>query len=136
MNFIHKLLQRAFEMGEYIAEDNKYEDENIPYNWWEVAVVGYNSAKFDMNLLLKELECDSWHIQSRNLMITETNLKHVHVKRSKENKEDKCTDEAKRNDLTEADDFDDETGQEIENEIEGKKVKAKHTGLNWFLLIL
>jgi hypothetical protein len=48
-----------------------------------VSVLGYNSAKFDMQMLLKELECDEWHIQKRSLMITETNLKHVHVKIAK-----------------------------------------------------
>jgi hypothetical protein len=55
--FMHKIIARAFEMAEYIADDNKYEDPDIPYNYMQVPLLGYNSAKFDMNLLLNELEC-------------------------------------------------------------------------------
>jgi hypothetical protein len=30
-NFIHKMIKRAFEMAKFIADDNQYDDENIPY---------------------------------------------------------------------------------------------------------
>jgi hypothetical protein len=81
--FMHKKIARAFEMAEFIADDNKYEDPDIPYNHMQVPLLGNNSAKFDMNLLLNELECKDWYIQGHSLMITETNLKRVHVRLAK-----------------------------------------------------
>jgi hypothetical protein len=41
---------------------------DIPYKWWEVPVLGFNSACFDANLLNKYLNCEEWHIMNEGLM--------------------------------------------------------------------
>ena len=62
-NLLHDMLAEMFERARGIAEDNKYNDEEIDKicNWRKVPVVGFNSAKFDLNLILSELECDEWY---------------------------------------------------------------------------
>jgi hypothetical protein len=58
-----KTLKNSDRINELISEAN---NTDIPYKWWEVAVFGFNSSKFDMNLLNKYLNSDdgenSWHI--------------------------------------------------------------------------
>jgi hypothetical protein len=62
-NFLHNILSEMFENAKIISENNKYENDEIPYNHNEVPVLGFNSAKFDLNLMIKELDNDDWQIQ-------------------------------------------------------------------------
>lgn len=70
-NFLHDMLAYMFRVAEGIAEDNKYGDKEIDdiYNWREVPVLGFNSAKFDLNLILSELQCNEWRILPAGLMV-------------------------------------------------------------------
>jgi hypothetical protein len=97
-DFIHNVIAQMFERGKLIAEDNAYPENlaaeylrkqadvekdsdkkkallegaekiDIPYNWKEVPVLGFNSSKFDLNLILKFLDCKNWHVCDEGLMI-------------------------------------------------------------------
>ncbi|KAA6312975.1 MAG: hypothetical protein EZS28_055833, partial [Streblomastix strix] len=45
-DFLDKWLQQLFEEAKQVKKDNKYIDETIP-QYFEVPVIGFNSAKFD-----------------------------------------------------------------------------------------
>ncbi|KAA6397549.1 MAG: hypothetical protein EZS28_006918, partial [Streblomastix strix] len=44
-----------------VIDSNKYEDEMIPQHY-EVPVIGFNYSKFDVALILKNLQSDEWQI--------------------------------------------------------------------------
>ncbi|GHU18664.1 hypothetical protein FACS189472_07320 [Alphaproteobacteria bacterium] len=97
-DFVHRMIAYMFEMAQQVAADNAYpanieaelireeakatKDKklrqklmheadlvDIPYSWQEVPILGYNSSKFDMNLILHELNCDEWKVLQQGLMI-------------------------------------------------------------------
>jgi hypothetical protein len=97
-DFIYHMLECIFEKAEGIAEDNMYEankeaerireyakpvenkdvkkallkkaDEvDVPFEWWKVPMLGYYSSKFDLNLILKELNCKEWTVLPNELMV-------------------------------------------------------------------
>ncbi|GHU20241.1 hypothetical protein FACS189472_11250 [Alphaproteobacteria bacterium] len=97
-DFVHKALEKIFEVAKGIAEDNMYpqnreaerlrkkakittdkdlkekllkkaDEIDIPYNWKEVPMLGYNSSKFDLNFIIKNLHCNDWKINEKELMI-------------------------------------------------------------------
>ncbi|GHU20293.1 hypothetical protein FACS189472_11390 [Alphaproteobacteria bacterium] len=105
-NFMHQWLAELFEKAKTIAEANKYTKDDWPLealdplghvidgdtvdkindmiHWREVPVLGFNSARFDMNLFLNELDCEEWHIYShRDCMISERNMRMIKVISSK-----------------------------------------------------
>jgi hypothetical protein len=47
----------------------KADEIDVPYEWWKVPILGYNSSKFDLNLILKELNCKEWTILPNELMV-------------------------------------------------------------------
>ncbi|KAA6368309.1 MAG: hypothetical protein EZS28_036164, partial [Streblomastix strix] len=60
-NFLDKWLQQLFEEAKQVMKDNKYNDETIP-QYYEVPVIGFNSAKFDTSVLFKNLKSKDWVI--------------------------------------------------------------------------
>ncbi|KAA6367950.1 MAG: hypothetical protein EZS28_036523, partial [Streblomastix strix] len=44
-----------------VIDSNKYEDETIQQHY-EIPVIGFNSSKFDVALILKNLQSDEWQI--------------------------------------------------------------------------
>ncbi|KAA6393776.1 MAG: hypothetical protein EZS28_010695 [Streblomastix strix] len=60
-NFLDQWLDQVFEEAKQIKKDNKYEDESIPQNF-EVPAIGFNSAKFDVSLVSKNLKSKNWKI--------------------------------------------------------------------------
>ncbi|KAA6379203.1 MAG: hypothetical protein EZS28_025270 [Streblomastix strix] len=60
-NFLDQWLDQVFEETKQIKKDNKYEDESIPQHF-EVPVIGFNSAKFDVSLVFKNLKSKNWKI--------------------------------------------------------------------------
>jgi hypothetical protein len=72
-DFVHKFIATLFEYAKIIAKNNMYkqipgvsEEVMRKINYYaksdEVMILGFNSAKFDMNLFLDNLECDDWSI--------------------------------------------------------------------------
>ncbi|KAA6358741.1 MAG: hypothetical protein EZS28_045732, partial [Streblomastix strix] len=53
-DFLDKWLEQLFEEAKQVKKDNKYIDETIP-QYYEVPVIGFNSAKFDASILFKNL---------------------------------------------------------------------------------
>jgi hypothetical protein len=53
-DFITQWMEIIFEEAEQVMKDNAYEDPNIPFDNF-VPVIGFNSGRFDLNLLLKYL---------------------------------------------------------------------------------
>ncbi|KAA6309585.1 MAG: hypothetical protein EZS28_056479, partial [Streblomastix strix] len=60
-DFLDQWLDQVFEEAKQIKKDNKYEDESIPQHY-EVPVIGFNSAKFDVSLVFKNLKSKNWRI--------------------------------------------------------------------------
>ncbi|KAA6400526.1 MAG: hypothetical protein EZS28_003948 [Streblomastix strix] len=60
-DFLDKWLEQVFEEAKYVKKDNKYTDETIP-QYYEVPVIGFNSAKFDASELFKNLKSKDWTI--------------------------------------------------------------------------
>ncbi|KAA6387636.1 MAG: hypothetical protein EZS28_016838 [Streblomastix strix] len=60
-DFLDKWLEQLFEEAKYVKKDNKYQDETIP-QYYEVPVIGFNSAKFDTSVLFKNLKSKDWSI--------------------------------------------------------------------------
>ncbi|KAA6356981.1 MAG: hypothetical protein EZS28_047492, partial [Streblomastix strix] len=60
-NFLDKWLEQLFEEAKQVKKDNKYNDETIP-QYYEVPVIGFNSAKFDTSVLFKNLKSKDWSI--------------------------------------------------------------------------
>ncbi|KAA6401879.1 MAG: hypothetical protein EZS28_002597 [Streblomastix strix] len=60
-NYLDQWLDQVFEEAKQIKKDNKYEDESIPQHF-EVPVIGFNSAKFDVSLVFKNLKSKNWKI--------------------------------------------------------------------------
>ncbi|KAA6400047.1 MAG: hypothetical protein EZS28_004435 [Streblomastix strix] len=56
-----KWLEQLFEEAKQVKKDNKYIDETIP-QYYEVPVIGFNSAKFDASVLFKNLKQNDWTI--------------------------------------------------------------------------
>ncbi|KAA6399573.1 MAG: hypothetical protein EZS28_004895 [Streblomastix strix] len=54
-----RLFQRIY--ARKVIDSNKYEDETIPQHY-EVPVIGFNSSKFDVALILKNLQSDEWQV--------------------------------------------------------------------------
>ena len=86
-NFITKWIEKLFILADAMKEDNLI--ENVPLenqlknNTYTITVLGYNSSRFDMNLLLKYLDSDSWHIDS--VLGSSTKFKQVLVNQKREN---------------------------------------------------
>ncbi|KAA6398613.1 MAG: hypothetical protein EZS28_005858 [Streblomastix strix] len=59
--FLDKLLEQVFEEAKQVKKDNKYIDETIP-QYFEIPVIGFNSAKFDASILFKNLKSKDWTI--------------------------------------------------------------------------
>ncbi|KAA6388753.1 MAG: hypothetical protein EZS28_015721 [Streblomastix strix] len=64
-NFLDKMLEQLFEEAKQVKKDNKYLDETIS-QYYEVPVIGFNSAKFDASVLFKNLKSTDWTL-SKNL---------------------------------------------------------------------
>ncbi|KAA6366738.1 MAG: hypothetical protein EZS28_037735, partial [Streblomastix strix] len=60
-DFLDKWLEQLFEEAKQVKKDNKYIDETIP-QYFEVPVIGFNSAKFDASVLFKNLKSKDWTI--------------------------------------------------------------------------
>ncbi|GHU19882.1 hypothetical protein FACS189472_10310 [Alphaproteobacteria bacterium] len=77
--------ERVMELRKEANDLKKKADEiDIPYNWREVPILGFNSAKFDLNLILPELNCKEWKIMSDGLMIGGvSSFKKIRVKHEK-----------------------------------------------------
>ncbi|KAA6368875.1 MAG: hypothetical protein EZS28_035598, partial [Streblomastix strix] len=60
-NFMDKWLEQLFEEAVQVKKDNKYKDETVP-QYFEVPVIGFNSAKFDTSLVFKNLKSKDWTI--------------------------------------------------------------------------
>ncbi|KAA6374819.1 MAG: hypothetical protein EZS28_029654 [Streblomastix strix] len=60
-NFINVWIKQLFKEARKVIHSNKYEDETIPQHY-EVPVIGFNSSKFDVALILKNLQSDEWQI--------------------------------------------------------------------------
>ncbi|KAA6403911.1 MAG: hypothetical protein EZS28_000567 [Streblomastix strix] len=58
-SFVHLKLAQTFESAEQIYQCMKYENENIAFDRC-VKVLGWNSSKFDIVLLLDALDCELW----------------------------------------------------------------------------
>jgi hypothetical protein len=92
-NWVHKWLANLFSKAKIIAEYNEYtsndfdnlvskltiEHINDIIKWEEVPIIGFNSARFDMNLFLNELNCEEWHILPHDCMISERNMRMIKV---------------------------------------------------------
>ncbi|KAA6359059.1 MAG: hypothetical protein EZS28_045414, partial [Streblomastix strix] len=61
VNFLNQWLDLVFEEAKQIKRDNMYEDESIPQHF-EMPVIGFNSAKFDVSLVFKNLKSKNWRI--------------------------------------------------------------------------
>ncbi|KAA6371567.1 MAG: hypothetical protein EZS28_032906 [Streblomastix strix] len=59
--FLNQWLDQVFEEAKQIKRDNKYEDESIAQHF-EVLVIGFNSTKFDVSLVFKNLKSKNWRI--------------------------------------------------------------------------
>jgi hypothetical protein len=90
-NFIHEFIATLFKYAKRVSESNVYQP--IPgvskevmdrINYYaksdEIPVLGFNSAKSDMQLFLEHLECDEWSIDRTSCLCTSTNMKMVKVK--------------------------------------------------------
>ncbi|KAA6365375.1 MAG: hypothetical protein EZS28_039098, partial [Streblomastix strix] len=62
-DFISQWIEQVFEEAKQVALDNKYDNQDIPYNQC-VSIVGFNSSRFDQALFSKYLHNDKWTIQS------------------------------------------------------------------------
>ncbi|KAA6359234.1 MAG: hypothetical protein EZS28_045239, partial [Streblomastix strix] len=60
-DFLDKWLEYLFEEAKQVKKDNKCIDETIP-QYFEVPVIGFNSAKFDASVLFKKLKSKDWTI--------------------------------------------------------------------------
>ncbi|KAA6387051.1 MAG: hypothetical protein EZS28_017423 [Streblomastix strix] len=54
-DFLDKRLEQIFEEAKQVKKDNKYTDETTP-QYYEVPVIGFNSAKFDASILFKNFK--------------------------------------------------------------------------------
>ncbi|KAA6395560.1 MAG: hypothetical protein EZS28_008912 [Streblomastix strix] len=59
--FITYDIETLFKEARKVIDSNKYEDETIPQHY-VVPVIGFNSSKFDVALILKNLQSDEWKI--------------------------------------------------------------------------
>ncbi|KAA6359944.1 MAG: hypothetical protein EZS28_044529, partial [Streblomastix strix] len=62
-DFISQWIEQVFEEAKQVALDNKYDNQDIPYNQC-VSIIGFNSSRFDQALFSKYLHNDKWTIQS------------------------------------------------------------------------
>ncbi|KAA6366820.1 MAG: hypothetical protein EZS28_037653, partial [Streblomastix strix] len=68
-DFIKQWLQKLFEEAVIVQQDNQNRtylgtiDKNIQYNV-DVPVIGFSSSKFDLSLIIKNLQCADWQIRS------------------------------------------------------------------------
>ncbi|KAA6403780.1 MAG: hypothetical protein EZS28_000688 [Streblomastix strix] len=76
-NFLNKWLEQLFEKVKLVKKDNKYKDETIP-QYYEVPVIGFNSAKLDTCFLFKNLKSKDWSIS--NYLGSSTIAKQIVVK--------------------------------------------------------
>ncbi|KAA6368156.1 MAG: hypothetical protein EZS28_036317 [Streblomastix strix] len=66
-NFIVQWLNQLFKEAEQVNADNQYLtaagtiDEKIPYSV-EVPIVGFNSSRFDISLIISYMQCKDWTI--------------------------------------------------------------------------
>ncbi|KAA6399201.1 MAG: hypothetical protein EZS28_005271 [Streblomastix strix] len=60
-DFMDKWLKQLFEEAKQVKKDNKYKDETIP-QYFEMPLIGFNSAKFDTSLVYKNLKSKDWTI--------------------------------------------------------------------------
>jgi hypothetical protein len=107
-DFIHQFVAKLFEHARLLSQRRSYDkipgvDEsfikrlNFLAKTREVPILGFNSAKFDMNLFLKHLNCDDWKIDPLGCICTTTNMKSIRVQQVfqkveiEDNKEDNDT---------------------------------------------
>ncbi|KAA6371981.1 MAG: hypothetical protein EZS28_032492, partial [Streblomastix strix] len=62
-DFITQWIEQVFEEAKQVSLDNKYDNQDIPYNQ-NVSIIGFNSSRFDQALFSKYLHNDKWAIQS------------------------------------------------------------------------
>ncbi|KAA6393393.1 MAG: hypothetical protein EZS28_011081 [Streblomastix strix] len=79
-NFIEKWLEQVFEEAKQVKKDNKYKHETIP-QYFEVPVIGFNSAKFDTSLVFKNLKSKEQTISQ--YLCSSTIAKQIVVKHKK-----------------------------------------------------
>ncbi|KAA6400250.1 MAG: hypothetical protein EZS28_004229 [Streblomastix strix] len=68
-DFIVQWLNQLFKEAEKVNADNYYIteactiDETIPYSM-EVSIVGFNSSRFDISLIIQQMQCKDWTISN------------------------------------------------------------------------
>ncbi|KAA6401134.1 MAG: hypothetical protein EZS28_003344 [Streblomastix strix] len=60
-DFLDKWLEQLFDEGKQVKKDNNYQDETIP-QYFEVPIIGFNSAKFDTSHVFMNLKLKDWTI--------------------------------------------------------------------------
>ncbi|KAA6387899.1 MAG: hypothetical protein EZS28_016572, partial [Streblomastix strix] len=63
-DYLDQWLDQVFEEAKQIKRDNKYEDESFSQHF-EVPVIGFNPAKFDVSLVFMNLKSKNWRIFKR-----------------------------------------------------------------------
>ncbi|KAA6374210.1 MAG: hypothetical protein EZS28_030263 [Streblomastix strix] len=87
-DFIVQWLNQLFKEAELVNADNQYIteactiDETIPYSM-EVPIVGFNSSRFDISLIISQMQCKDWTIS--NYIGSPTQAKQVIVHHKKMN---------------------------------------------------
>ncbi|KAA6372693.1 MAG: hypothetical protein EZS28_031780 [Streblomastix strix] len=68
-DFIVQCLHQLFKEAEQVNADNQYIteactiDDTIPYSM-EVPIVGFNSSRFDISLIISQMQCKDWTISN------------------------------------------------------------------------
>ncbi|GHU18657.1 hypothetical protein FACS189472_07300 [Alphaproteobacteria bacterium] len=90
-DFIHQFIAALFEHARRVIGRSQYAPipgvdertmEHINYlatSQPGVTVLGFNSAKFDMNLFLNELDCEEWTVDPHGCLCTDVNMKMLQV---------------------------------------------------------
>ena len=83
-DFITKWISQLFIEADKMKEDNLIKgvplEKQLKDNKYVITILGYNSSRFDINILLKHLESDNWHIVS--LLGCSTKFKQVLVQQN------------------------------------------------------
>jgi hypothetical protein len=90
----------------------------------DIPILGFNSAKFDMNLFLSELECDDWFIDRNGCLCTETNMRMIRVVKINKQFRQVCTDDEEFRQVCTGDEDDDDiddNGEVLYKGAENKK---------------
>jgi hypothetical protein len=73
-DFVEKWVNKIFEEANQIIKDNKYEDPSIPFDNF-VPIIGFNSSRFDLNLILKHLHKPEKGIKIKKIIGSLNNFK-------------------------------------------------------------